>query len=36
VIVHSPDATLICTKRDAAAIRELVENINGRYGEDYV
>lgn len=36
VIVHSPDATLICTKRDAAAIRELVENIQNRYGEEYV
>lgn len=35
VIVHSPDATLICTRRDAAGIKELVENVRQRYGEEY-
>ncbi len=35
VIVHSPDATLICTRRDAAGIKELVENVRQRYGDEY-
>ncbi|MGB2985022.1 MAG: mannose-1-phosphate guanylyltransferase [Phycisphaerae bacterium] len=34
VIVHSPDATLICTKRDAAGIKELVDNIRDKYGDE--
>lgn len=36
VIVHSPDATLICTKRDATGIKELVDNVQGEYGEEYL
>ncbi|MEK6799727.1 MAG: mannose-1-phosphate guanylyltransferase [Planctomycetota bacterium] len=36
VIVHSPDATLICTKRDAQGIKELVDNVRQRYGEEYL
>ena len=35
VIVHSPDATLICTRRDAAGIKELVGNVRQRYGDEY-
>ncbi|MCH7886051.1 MAG: tRNA pseudouridine(13) synthase TruD [Planctomycetes bacterium] len=35
VIVHAPDATLICKKRDAQGIKELVDNINQRYGDRY-
>jgi len=35
VIVHSRDATLICTKRDAQSIRELVTNVRDRFGETY-
>jgi len=35
VIVHSPDATLICTKRDATGIKELVDNIGKQFGETY-
>lgn len=35
VIVHSPDATLICKRRDAAGIKELVDNISSIYGEEY-
>ncbi len=35
VIVHSPDATLICTKRDASAIKELLENLRQKYGDKY-
>ncbi|MFQ5461288.1 MAG: mannose-1-phosphate guanylyltransferase [Phycisphaerae bacterium] len=36
VIVHSPDATIICTKRDAQCIRELVNNIGEQFGEEYL
>lgn len=36
VIVHSPDATLICKKRDAAGIKELVDNVRSEYGEEYL
>ena len=36
VIVHSPDATLICRKGDAAAIKELVDNVRSQYGEEYL
>jgi mannose-1-phosphate guanylyltransferase len=35
VIVHSPEATLICTKRDASAIKELLENVRQKYGDKY-
>lgn len=35
VIVHAPDATLICTKRDALGMKELVDNIGKRFGEIY-
>ena len=36
VIVHSRDATLICKKRDASSIRELVQNIRELYGDEYL
>lgn len=36
VIIHSPDATLVCTRRDAQSIKELVDSLRGRFGEDYV
>lgn len=36
VIVHSPDATLICTKRDAAGIKELVDKVRDTYGDEYI
>ncbi len=36
VIVHSPDATLICTKRDAAGVKELVDNVRSEYGKEYM
>lgn len=36
VIVHSPDATLICKRRDAQGIKELVDNVHQEYGEEYV
>lgn len=36
VIVHSPDATLICNKRDATSIKELVDNVRAKYGDEYL
>lgn len=36
VIVHSPDATLVCSKRDAQRIKELVDNIREKLGEQYL
>lgn len=36
VIIHSADATLVCTKRDAQSIKELVDSLRGRFGDDYV
>ncbi len=36
VIVHSPDATLICTKRDSQGIKELVDNVSHIYGDKYL
>lgn len=36
VIVHSPDATLICTKRDTQCIKELVDNVREKLGEEYL
>ncbi len=36
VIVHSPDATLICKKRDATGIKELVDNVRREFGEQYL
>lgn len=35
VIVHSPNATLICTRRDAQAIKELVDNIRQQFGDEF-
>ena len=35
VIVHAPDATLICHKSEAAAVKELFELVKERFGEDY-
>lgn len=36
VIIHAPDATLICTKRDATGIKELVDNVGTKFGEEYL
>ncbi len=36
VIVHAPDATLICKKRDATGIKELVDNVRTRFGDEYL
>ncbi len=36
IIIHSPDATLVCKKDDTARIRELVEGVRAKYGEQYL
>jgi len=36
VIVHSPDATLICNKSDSQRLKELVALLEKRYGETYL
>ncbi len=36
VIVHSRDATLICAKRDAQGIKEIVAKLREQYGEKYL
>ncbi len=36
VIVHAPDATLICTKRDAQAIKELTGKVGDQFGDAYI
>ncbi len=35
VVIHSPDATLICKKRDTAGIKELVSNVQQQHGDKY-
>jgi len=35
VIIHSPDATLVCRKEDATGIKKLVESVSGKYGDEY-
>ena len=35
IIVHSPDATLVCNKSDSQRLKELVEKINEKYGDKY-
>ncbi|MBU0717696.1 MAG: mannose-1-phosphate guanylyltransferase [Planctomycetes bacterium] len=35
VIVHSPDATLICKKSEAASIKEMVDKVHEEYGDTY-
>ena len=36
VIVHSRDATMVCKKRDAQALRELLANIEAKFGDKYL
>lgn len=36
VIVHSRDVTLICTKRDSGAIKELVQKVKDTFGDCYL
>ncbi len=36
VVIHSKDATLICTKRDTQSIKELVKAVEERYNTQYL
>ena len=36
IVVRSPEATLICSKRDAQRLKELVANLREKYGEQYL
>lgn len=36
VVIHSPDATLVCKKEDATRIKELVEKVRATFGEKYL
>ena len=36
IIVHTPDATLVCNTSDSQRLRELVDQINRQFGRDYV
>lgn len=36
IIVHTPDATLVCNKSDSQRLKELVDQINRQFGRDYV
>ena len=35
VIIHSPDATLICKKSEATGIKEMVDKVHEEYGDTY-
>jgi mannose-1-phosphate guanylyltransferase len=36
IVVHSPDATLVCNKSDSQRLKELVDLIRQKYGEKYL
>ena len=36
IVVHSPDATLVCNKSDSQRLKELVELIRQKYGQKYL
>ncbi|MCJ7543785.1 MAG: mannose-1-phosphate guanylyltransferase [Phycisphaerae bacterium] len=36
IVVHSPDATLVCNKSDSQRLKELVELIRKKYGQKYL
>jgi mannose-1-phosphate guanylyltransferase len=36
IVVHAPDATLVCMKRDAQALKELRAKIESHYGDTYL
>jgi mannose-1-phosphate guanylyltransferase len=35
VVVHSPDATLVCRKQDASALKDLATKVGDEYGVEY-
>jgi mannose-1-phosphate guanylyltransferase len=36
IIVHTKDATMICPKRDAQRVKELVAKVKGAFGDRYL
>ncbi|HEX3357832.1 MAG TPA: mannose-1-phosphate guanylyltransferase [Tepidisphaeraceae bacterium] len=36
IIVHTKDATLVCPKRDAQRVKELVAKVKGKFGNKYL
>ena len=36
IVVHTPDATLVCNKSDAQRLKELVEKVGEKYGQEYL
>ena len=36
IIVHTPDATLVCNKSDSQRLKELLDMVAGRFGSEYV
>ena len=36
IIVHSPDATLVCRKDEAQSLKDLVARVKEEYGEEYL
>jgi mannose-1-phosphate guanylyltransferase len=36
IIVHTKDATMVCPKRDAQRVKELVAKVKGKFGEKYL
>ncbi len=36
IVVHSPDATLICNKSDSQRLKELVDMLSERYGQKFI
>lgn len=36
IVVHTPDATLVCNKSDAQRLKELVELVGKRYGKEFL
>ena len=36
IVVHTPDATLVCNKSDSQRLKEVVDLVAQRYGQEYV
>ena len=36
IIVHAPDATLVCARHEAQRLKELLAQVEGKYGETYL
>lgn len=36
IIVHTPDATLVCDRNDSQRLKELVDTVGKRFGKDYI